>query len=153
VWTGIDREAAVLIDRGVRLSPWSSPPVASGSNSVAMPAMSALTNSMAASAAPVSACLGGQSGDLGGGERVGDGPAGQDQVLLSEVAVQEAQVQAVRGDGGCRGRPAGKKAVQRLAGPSGQAALGRLLAEQVVGAVEDGEDPGVQERLTGVVGR
>jgi hypothetical protein len=54
VWTRIDREAA-LIDRGVRLSPWSSTPVASRSNSVAMPAMSALTNSMVAPAAPVSA--------------------------------------------------------------------------------------------------
>jgi hypothetical protein len=93
VWTGIDREAAVLIDRGFRLSPWSSNAggeqveVGGDAGDVGLDELDG-----PASAAPVSACLGGPSGDLGGGERVGDGPAGQDQVLLSEVAVQEAQV-------------------------------------------------------------
>ncbi len=69
-------------------------------------------------------------------------------MLLLQVPVEEAQVEPMRRDGGRGKRVVGEEAAQRAANTPGQAELGELLAEQVVGAVEDGEDSRVEERLS-----
>ncbi|UGY94765.1 hypothetical protein [Streptomyces gobiensis] len=66
-------------------------------------------------------------------------------MFLLQISVEEPQIQVVGRDTSGRERPARKKAAQRHAAAPGQAELGELLAEQIVRAIEDGEDSGVQE--------